>query len=81
MLVQQCATSSQAGPIEVSTQSTTPVMWPSDQSTLRGWKSRWMKQGSNGGGGVRSSSNASRHSPGSLAHAGTWNFASHAQDW
>ena len=81
MFVEQWATSSQAGPIEASTQSTTPLTSPPDQSTFRGWKSRWMKRGSNGGGSVRSTAKASSHRRWSVAHAGTWNFASHAQDW
>jgi hypothetical protein len=43
-------------PMLALTQSTSPLTCPSSQSTLPGWKSRWMRRRSFVGGGSSSSS-------------------------
>ncbi len=77
----QCATSSAAGPVDVSTQSTTPLTTSPSQSTLPGWKSRCRNVGSYAGGSSSSTANARRQSAGCSVHSGTMRFPGQAQDW
>ena len=79
--VRQCATSSQAGPHDVSTQSTTPVMSGPVQSRLRGWKSRCRNVPSYAGGSSSTIAKACRQAAGSVAQSGTTRLAGTAQDW
>src|SRR3954453_5309583 len=80
-LVAACPASSQAGPVDVSTQSTTPEIWPALHSRLRWLKSRCKKVGRYAGGSSASTSKARCQESGCAAQPGITHFSSRAQDW
>ena len=80
-LLRKWATSSQGGPHDVSTQSTTPVISGPVHSTLRGAKSRWRNVPSYAGASSSQISNARSQAAGSRAHSGTTRLAGIAHDW
>ena len=67
--------------MEVSTQSTTPVIRSPVHSRLCGPKSRCRKHGSHGGSPAASTSKARRQVSGASDQSGTTHFAGNAHDW